>query len=111
MGRLEDWPKALEGIVKGGRRGSRARKNVAGLGLSTQTTSFVGSFLCPGKIGQVESSEGPGMPQALGSVASPNLNLVSLWPGLCLGSKEKGGKGRGYISSLGGVLGRIERVG
>lgn len=73
LGRLEDWPKALEGIVKGGRGGSRARKNVAGLGLSTQTTRFVGSCLCPGKIGQVESSEGPGMPQASGAVASPQI--------------------------------------
>lgn len=72
-GRLEDWPKGLEGIVRGGRGGSRARKSVAGLGLSTQTTSFVESCLCPGQMGQVESSERAGMPQASEGVANPQI--------------------------------------
>lgn len=72
-GRLEVWPKGLEGIVRGGRDGSRAGKSVAGLGLSTQTTSSVGICLCPGKMGQVESNEGAGMPQASRGVASPQI--------------------------------------
>ena len=74
-------------------------ESIGSLNLSTQTASFVGSFLCPGQTEQVVFSEGAGLirHRREGPAHKQEGDELSRCPGKCVHPENRRGVGGGNL--------------